>query len=128
MGGASPASTSTRQVVHRALPPQRWRMSIPASSIARTSFFPASTSNAFSPSTVTVDINRDLSVCRSASQGAPGRVDREDAHERMTSVGAGPTPRLKAGARRDDEAPQRYQGKHLRPNGQGAEERRFRPD
>ena len=56
MGGTLPSSTSTRQVVHRALPPQRWRMSMPASSIARTSFFPASTSTAFSPWIVTVGI------------------------------------------------------------------------
>ena len=49
MGGTLPSSTSTRQVVHRALPPQRWRMSMPASSIARTSFFPASTFNRFLP-------------------------------------------------------------------------------
>ena len=65
-----------------------------ASSIARTSFFPC------------LDLERLLTLNRygghkSRSLGmqvgiarGPGRVDREDAHERMTSVGAGPTPRL----------------------------------
>src|SRR5580658_3023811 len=41
-----------RQVVHFAWPPQRCRISIPASSMHRTSFFPASASNGSSPSTV----------------------------------------------------------------------------
>src|ERR1035437_466654 len=38
---ASPAISSTRHVVHRAFPPHRCRMSIPLSSIARTSFLPS---------------------------------------------------------------------------------------
>ncbi len=44
IGGGSPAKIWTRQVVHRAFPPQRCRISMPASSIARTNFFPVSTS------------------------------------------------------------------------------------
>ena len=41
-GPASPEMIWTRQVVHFATPPHLWRMSIPPSSIARTSFVPAS--------------------------------------------------------------------------------------
>ena len=42
----SPSMNSTRQVVHRALPPHAWRISTPAScSIALTNRFPVGTSN-----------------------------------------------------------------------------------
>ena len=59
-GPGSPPRTSTRQVVQRALPPHLCMMSIPASSMARTSFLPGSTSNDFSPSTVTVGMILEL--------------------------------------------------------------------
>src|SRR3954470_16329485 len=52
----SPASTSTRQVVHLALPPQRCSMSIPASSMASTSLRPCSASKACSPVAVSASI------------------------------------------------------------------------
>ena len=78
----SPPRTSTRQVVHRALPPQRCMMSMPASSMARTSFLPGSTSNDFSPSTVTVGMiwrySSRVRVVAGAESRPSDEIDRSD--------------------------------------------------
>lgn len=75
IGPGSPETIWTRQVVHRALPPHLCRMSIPASSIARTSFLPASTSNDFSPWTVKVGMF-SWSPVRSSARRAVERLAR----------------------------------------------------
>ena len=72
-------------VVRKAsMPPHRWRMSMPASSIARTSFFPASTSTAFSPWIVTVGIGSDLPQLREC----PGQTTAPEATGSLTRAGS----------------------------------------
>src|SRR3954447_5340004 len=56
IGPGSPDRISTRHVVQRALPPQRCRMSMPASSIASTSLLPFSASKATVPPAVSAFI------------------------------------------------------------------------